>query len=138
MFLYTVIEAVLGVVVGIILAVHAKKSQDITYTKLDKIGFVTNILLSIVYVCLSPLYLFLGMISNPKYDGFLGLIGYIVAVIMASAAMFCWIGIGGSIALRKKGNSRLSFAAQFAGVIGIGLTVAFYFIFTGNLLKYLN
>lgn len=138
MFLYTVLEAVFGVVAGILLAVCTKKANDNTYTTLDKVGRITNVLLSIVYVCLSPLYLFLGMISNPKYDGFLGLIGYIVAVIMASAAMFCWIGIGGSIALRKKGKSRLSFAAQFAGVIGIGLTVAFYFIFTGNLLKYLN
>ncbi len=138
MFLYTVLEAVFGVVAGILLAVCTKKANDITYTTLDKVGRITNVLLSIVYVCLSPFYLFLGMISNPKYDGFLGLIGYIVAVIMASAAMFCWIGIGGSIALRKKGKSRLSFAAQFAGVIGIGLTVAFYFIFTGNLLKYLN
>ena len=138
MFLHTVLEAVFGVVAGILLAVCTKKANDITYTTLDKVGRITNVLLSIVYVCLSPFYLFLGMISNPKYDGFLGLIGYIVAVIMASAAMFCWIGIGGSIALRKKGKSRLSFAAQFAGVIGIGLTVAFYFIFTGNLLKYLN
>lgn len=138
MFLYTVIEAILGVVVGILLAVCTKKATDITYTKLDKIGRITNVLLGIVYVCLSPFCLFLGMISNPKYDGFLGLLGWIVSVIMASATMFCWIGIGGSIALRKKGKSNLSFAVQFAGVIGIGLTVALYLIFTGNLLKYLN
>jgi uncharacterized membrane protein len=138
MFLYTVLEALFGVIAGILLAVCTKKSKDITYTSLDKVGRITNVLLSIVYVCLAPFYFFLGMISNPQYDGFLGLIGWIVAVIMASAAMFCWIGIGGSIALRKKGKSRLSFAAQFLGVVGIGLTVAFYFIFTGNLLKYLN
>lgn len=138
MFLYTVIEAIFGVVAGILLAVCTKKATDITYTKLDKIGRITNVLLGIVYVCLSPFCLFLGMISNPKYDGFLGLLGWIVSVIMASATMFCWIGIGASIALRKKGKSNLSFTVQFAGVIGIGLTVALYFIFTGNLLKYLN
>ena len=62
----------------------------------------------------------------------------IVAVIMASAAMFCWIGIGGSIALRKKGKSRLSFAAQFAGFFGIGLTIVLFYAFYGNLLETLN
>ena len=78
------------------------------------------------------------MISNPKYDGFLGILGWIVAVVIASAALFCGLGLGFSVALRKKGRSKLSFAVQFAGVAGIGLTLAFYFIFTGNLLKYLN
>ena len=138
MFLYTVLEAIIAIVVGILLAVCTKKAENTIYNKLDKVGRITNILLALVYVCFSPFYLFLGMISNPAYDGFLGLLGWIVSVIMASATMFCWIGIGGSIALRKKGKSNLSFAVQFAGVIGIGLTVALYFIFTGNLLKYLN
>lgn len=138
MFLYTVLEAILAVVAGILLAVCTKKAENITYTKLDKVGRITNILLILVYVCLSPLYLFLGMISNPAYDGFLGLLGWIVAIIMSSASLFCWLGLGFSVALRKKGRSELSFALQFAGVIGIGLTVALYFIFTGNLLKYLN
>ena len=72
MFLYTVLEAILAVVAGILLAVCTKKAENIIYTKLDKVGRITNILLILVYVCLSPLYLFLGMISNPAYDGFLG------------------------------------------------------------------
>ena len=138
MFLYTVIEAIVALVGGILLAVLTKKADGVTYNKLDKAGRITNVLLIPVYVCLSPLYLFLGMISNPAYDGFLGLIGWIVSIVMASAALFCWLGLGFSIAFRKKGKSALSFAVQFAGIFGIGLTVALYFIFTGNLLRYLN
>jgi uncharacterized membrane-anchored protein YitT (DUF2179 family) len=61
---------------------------------LDKAGRITNILLIPVYLCLSPLYLFLGMIANPRYEGFLGVLGWIVSVVMASAALFCGVGLG--------------------------------------------
>lgn len=138
MFLYTVLEAIIAIVAGILLAVCTKKAENTIYNKLDKVGRITNILLIIVYVCLSPLYLFLGMISNPAYDGFLGLLGWIISIIIASAGFFCWSGLGLSVYLRKKGKSRLSFAAQFAGAAAIGITVAFYCIFAGNLIKYLN
>ena len=138
MYLYTVIEAMVGIIAGLVIAIGTKKADGVIYGKLDKAGMITNILLIIVYACLLPLCLFLGMISNPKYDGFLGILGWIVAVVIASAALFCGLGLGFSVALRKKGRSKLSFAVQFAGVAGIGLTLAFYFIFTGNLLKYLN
>ena len=127
-----------GIIAGIVIAIGTKKADGVIYGKLDKAGMITNILLIIVYACLLPLCLFLGMISNPQYDGFLGILGWIVAVVIASAALFCGLGLGFSVALRKKGRSKLSFAVQFAGVAGIGLTLAFYFIFTGNLLKYLN
>lgn len=138
MYLYTVIEAVVGVVAGLVIALGTKKADGVVYGKLDKAGRITNILLIPVYACLLPLCLFLGMISNPRYDGFLGILGWIVAVIIASAALFCGLGLGFSVAFRKKGRSKLSFAVQFAGAGGIGLTLAFYFLFTGNLLKYLN
>lgn len=138
MYLYTVVEAMVGIIAGLVIAIGTKKADGVIYGKLDKAGMITNILLIIVYACLLPLCLFLGMISNPKYDGFLGILGWIVAVVIASAALFCGLGLGFSVALRKKGRSKLSFAVQFAGVGGIGLTLAFYFIFTGNLLKYLN
>lgn len=138
MYLYTVVEAMVGIIAGLVIAIGTKKADGVIYGKLDKAGMITNILLIIVYACLLPLCLFLGMISNPKYDGFLGILGWIVAVVIASAALFCGLGLGFSVALRKKGRSKLSFAVQFAGVAGIVLTLALYFIFTGNLLKYLN
>ena len=138
MFLYAVIEAIVGVVAGILLAVCTKKADGVIYGKLDKAGRITNILLILVYLCLSPLYLFFGVISYPNYDGFLGILGWIVSIINASATLFCGLGLGFSVALRKKGRSKQSFIVQFAGVVGIGLTVGLYCLLAGNLLSSLN
>ena len=138
MYLYTIIEAVIAVVAGILIAVCTKRADCVTYGKLDKIGRVTNILLLLFYVGFSFFYLFLGMIANPRYDGFLGVLGWIVSIIMASAALFCGIGLGLSVAFRKRGRSKLSFAVQFAGMGGIGLTVILFFLFYGNLLRPIN
>lgn len=137
-YLYTVIVAIASAVIGIFIALRKKKAANVTYGKLDRIGQITNIFLLIGYLYFSPLYLFLGMISNPSYDGFLGILGWIVSFIIASASAFCCIGLGLSVAFRKQGRSKLSFAVQFTGVFGIGLTVLLYYIFTGNLLDYLN
>ena len=138
MELYTLIEAIVAIIAVILIAACTKKADGVVYSKLDKVGRVTNILLILVYVCISPLYLFLGMIANPRYDGFLGILGWIVAIIVASTALFCGIGLGLSVAFRKKGKSKLSFAVQFAGVGGIALMLALFFIFYGNLLSPLN
>ena len=138
MFLYTVVEAVIAVIAGILIAACTKRTEGVTYGKLDKIGRITNILLLLFYVGFSFFYLFLGMIANPRYDGFLGILGWIVSIIMASAALFCGIGLGLSVAFRKKGRSRLSFAVQFAGVGGIALTAGLFFLFYGNLLRPIN
>ena len=138
MFLYTVTEAVIAVIAGILIAVCTKRADGVTYGKLDKIGRVTNILLLLVYIGFSYVYLFLGMIANPRYDGFLGVLGWIVAIIMASAALPCGIGIGLSVAFRKKGYRKLSFATQFAGLLGIVLRLLLLFAFYGNLLRPLN
>ena len=138
MFLYTVLEAIVAIAAGILIAVITKKSDNVIYSKLDKAGRITNIILIPVYVCLSPLYLFFGMISTPAYNGVLGILGWIVSIIIASASLFCGLGLGFSVALRKKGRSKLSFMVQFAGVVGIALSVLLYIIFAGNLLHSLN
>ena len=138
MFLYTTIEAIVAVIAGILIAVCTKKADGVVYSKLDKIGRITNLILLLFYAGFSFVYLFLGIIARPNYDGFLGILGWIVSIIMASAALFCGIGLGLSVAFRKKGKSKLSFAVQFAGVGGIGLTFILFFIFYGNLLRPLN
>ena len=66
MFLYTAIEAIVGVVAGILIAVCTKKTDGVIYSKLDMIGRVTNILLLLFYVGFSYFYLFLGVIANPR------------------------------------------------------------------------
>ena len=138
MFLYITIEAIVAVVAGILIAACTKKADGVVYSKLDKAGRITNIVLIPIYLCLLPLCLFLGMVANPNYDGFLGILGWIVAIIMGSATLFCGLGLGFSVALRKKGKSKLSFAVQFAGVLGIALNLILFFLFYGNLLRPLN
>ena len=138
MFLYTTVVAIASLVAGIVIAVRGKKAEGLEYTKLDKAGRITNILLLLVYLRLSPLYLFFGVISETRHDGLLGLIGWIVSFINASAAIPICLGLGLSVAWRKQGRSRESFIVQFAGLIGIGITVASYCLFAGNLLISLN
>ena len=139
MVIYLIAEAIIGIIACILLALFTKKSEDVVYNKLDKVGMITNILLVIAYALLSPLALGLGLFSYPEHDtGILCILGWIVTIINASAMLVCGLGLGFSVALRKKGKSIQSFLVQFAGLVSIGITVLFYFIFEGNLLSTLN
>lgn len=135
---YTILGALAGIVIGILIAVRTKRAEGLTYNKLDKIGLVTNVLLILAYTFLSPVYLLLGALSEPSCEGFLWIIAAILGTISASAAMFCSLGLGFSVALRKKGKSKLSFIVQFAGFVGIALTILIYGLFAGSLLTTIN
>ena len=80
----------------------------------------------------------IGIFRYPGYEGFLRILGWIVAVIIPSAPLFCFCGLGLSAALRKKGKSKQSFAVQFIGFAAAALSVLLFFVFYGNLLSYLN
>ena len=139
MIIYLITEAIIGIIGGILIALLTKRVEGVEYGKLDKIGRITNILLIPVYACLSPLYLGLGLFSYPEYEsGILCVLGWMIAIIIASAALFCGIGLGASVALRKKGKSKESFIVQFAGLLGVGLTVGLYCLFVGSLIAPLN
>ena len=138
MFLYVIFEAILGIVAGLLLAICTKKKAGMSYGVFDRICQVTNILLIPVYLLTSPFYMFLGMISEPYSDGFMWFVGAVIALICGSAALFCAVGLGASVALRKRGKRALSFAVQFSGVIGIALTFILYASFVGSLLTPLN
>ena len=129
LYLYTVTESVIAVMAGILIAVCAKRADGVTYSKLDKIWRVTNILLLLFYTGFSFFYLFLGTISSPRYDGFLGILGWIVSIIMASAALFCGIGLGLSVAFRKKAtaNWALLFSLQVLEVSDLQWFCFFFF-----------
>ena len=135
---YTILGALAGIVIGILIAVRTKRAEGLTYNKLDKIGRVTNVLLILAYTFLSPVYLLLGALSEPSCEGFLWIIAAILGTISASAAIFCSLGLGFSVALRKKGKSKLSFIVQFAGFVGIALTILIYGLFAGSLLTSIN
>ena len=138
MFLYVILEAIVGMVAGFLLAKRTKKEYAISYGALDKVGRLTNVILLIAYLCASPFYMFIGMICTPAQEGVWGIIGWIVSIVCASAAFFCFLGLGLSVMWRKKGKSGKSFAVQFMGVISIALTIGLYMLFEGTLLQTLN
>ena len=135
---YYFYEAVVGVIAGLLLAICTKKAEGVTYGKLDKAGRILNIVLLAVYAALSPFYIFIGAICSPAHDGFLGVLGWIVSILAASVAFYCAVGLGASVALRKRGKSKLSFIVQFAGFAGITLMLILFMLFYGNLLRTLN
>ena len=138
MYLYAIIAAVVGIIAGILFAVCTKKADGVVYGKLDKAGRITNIVLLPVYAALSLFCMGIGIFCYPGYEGFLRILGWIVAAIIPSASLLCFGGLGLSVALRKKGKSKLSFAIQFVGFAGVGLSLLLFFVFYGNLLGSIN
>ena len=138
MFVYVVLEAIVGIIAGIFIAIRSKKAENVIYGKLDRAGVITNVILLVVYCCISPVIMLLGMLSEPDYEGFLGILGWIVSVVIASATLFCGLGLGFSVSLRKKGESKLSFALQFAGLAAMVLSALLFVAFYGNLLTSIN
>ena len=142
MLYYSLIAAVVGIVLGIMIAKRAKKAEGITYGKLDMAGKVVNIVMTVVYAIVTPFFMVIAGLSVPNYDSSLGFFGWvaatIVAIIIGSAPMLCALGIGTSVALRKQGKSKWSFAVQFAGVCAIALALLLFYAFYGTLLETLN
>lgn len=138
MFLYTVLEALVGIIAGILIAKCTRKYSFVTYGFFDKLTRVTNVILLLVYACLSPFYMFIGMICSPAHEGVLGIVGWAVSILCASTALLCSLGLGLSVSLRRRGESGGSFFAQFIGVIAIAFTALAYLAFEGNLLASLN
>lgn len=140
MLIYPYIATLLGVAVGIILAVATKKADGTVSGALDRAGFVTNIVLTPVYVLLTPIAVFFGLLSEPYSSLSAGesVLAWIIAVVIASAPLVCGLSLGGSVALRKRGKSKASFIVQFAGGLSIILSVVLYVVFEGSLLVTIN
>ena len=139
MYLYFALAAIVGIVAGIVIAVRSKKAEDVVYGTLDKIGKVTNILLIPVYFIVSIFCFFIVMLGYfPEGEGILGVLSWSVAIIGATGPVLCGLGLGASVALRKKGKSKKSFLVQFAGVVGLGITILFLVTFGEGLFGSLN
>ena len=139
MYLYFILAAIAGTVAGIIIAISTKKAEDVVYGKLDCVGRITNVLLIPVYAIVSIFCWFVVMLGYiPDGEGILAVVAWVVAIIGATGPALCGLGIGASAALRKKGNSKLSFLVQFAGVAGLAVTVLFFVLFKDNLFGSLN
>ena len=138
MFLYTTLSALVGVIIALVLTIRTKRADDIVYCALDKTGIATNAALVLLYLCFTPVYLFIGMICEPAYDGLLGIVGWIVSLIIASTSFFCSLGLGLSVSLRRRGMRGRSFAAQFMGLASATVSLVLFVLFYGNLLDTLN
>ena len=138
MYLLAALATIISLIMGIVLAVRTKKADGLVYGKLDKAGRITNILLIPVYIVLSILVIVFSVFTTPGHDGFLGILGWIVCVIIAAAPLSCGLGLGLSVSLRKKGKSKQSFLVQFAGVVGCALSLIMFLVFYGNLLDSIN
>ena len=139
MYIYFILAAIVGLVAGIVIATRSKKSDGVVYGALDKVGRITNILLIPVYVIVSFFCLFIVLLGYiPDGEGILAVIAWVLAIIGATGPAFCGLGLGASVALRKKGKSKLSFLAQFAGIAGLAVTILFFVLFCGNLFGSLN
>ena len=138
MYLYTALATIIGLIAGIILAACTKKAEGVTYGKLDKAGRITNIVLIPVYIVLSLVYIAITIFTSPARDGLLGVLSWLVCLIIAVAPASCGLGLGFSASLRKKGRSKQSFIAQFAGIAGCALVIVLFVVFYGNLLASLN
>ena len=138
MYLLAALATIAGLIAGIILAARTKKADGIVYGKLDNAGRISNILLIPVYVCLAIVCIGISLFTAPGHDGLLGILGWIVCIIIAAAPLFCGLGLGFSVSLRKKGKSKQSFLVQFAGVAACALSIILFLLFYGNLLDSLN
>lgn len=136
--MYTAITAIVGLITGILLAACTKKAEGVVYGKRDKVGRIINIVLIPVYVVLSLVYIAITIFTSPAHDGFLGILSWLVCLIIAVAPASCGLGLGFSASLRKKGRSKQSFIAQFAGIAGCALGIILFVVFYGNLLASIN
>lgn len=114
-----------GIAAGIILVVRARKTEAGTYTVLDKISMVTNVVLCIVYFPLSLIMLLMASITGTGLNASLvqDILAYIFAGLIAATPIYCGIALGMSVSLRRKGKSVAGFLIQFAGFIGIILLI---------------
>lgn len=139
MFIYIIIIAIVAVIAGLVPVLCTKKADDVIYGKLDDAGRITNLVLIPVYAVLSLFCMGIGIFCYPGYEeGFLRVLGWIAAFFIPSAPLFCFVGLGMSIALRRKGRRKQSFYIQFVGLISVGMSILMFFLFYGNLLSSLN
>ena len=104
MFLYYALAVIACIVAGVIIAVRSRKAEGVSYGVLDKVGIVTNILLIPAYIVVSFFCLFLVMLGmNPDGEGFMLVVIVLVSAITYTSSAIWGLGLGASVALRRKG-----------------------------------
>lgn len=129
----------IGLAVGILLALKTRRTAGLPYSsQIDTTSQVMNIVMLVVYIMATPMMWFLALVCEAYQEGFLGALGWAVAAVIWIAPAAFGLGLGASVALRKRGKSVAGFVIQFAGVGAIALSFLLYAVFVGSLLTPLN
>ena len=123
------IGIVLCVIVAVVIGAVIPKKEN--YSKLDKIGFVFNIILSVLYIPMSLYGIFSLFAADSMFrypepiQKFIGIM-ITIGITLPFVSVF---GIFFSVVFRKKGKRILSFIIQFVPLIlFIVMVVTFEFI----------
>lgn len=122
-----------GNIVGIIKPFQLRKifERGTTMKKLDKAGYICNIILSIVYISISFLSWLLFMASEATIGAtnqvFIAMIN-LFCFITLTIPLLCILGIFLSVRLRKRGHSIWSFVVQFIPAVVFGINLLLLFI----------
>lgn len=111
------------VVIAIVIGIVIPKKEY--YTKLDKIGFIFNIILSILYVPMS-LYGIFSLFAADSMFMYSKTIQKIIELMITVGITLPFasvLGIVFSVVLRKKGRRILSFTIQFIPLILFAIMV---------------
>ena len=105
------------VVIAVVLGIVIPKTEN--YTKLDKIGFIFNIILSILYVPMSLYGIFSLFASDSMFmysETIQKIIEFMITIgiTMPFSSVICIVL---SVVFRKKGRRILSFTIQFIPLI---------------------
>ena len=123
----------IGIVLCVIVAVviGAVIPQKKNYSKLDKIGFVFNIILSVLYIPMS-LYGIFSLFAADSMFRYPEPIQKIIGIMITIGITLPFVSVLGivfSVVFRKKGKRILSFIIQFVPLIlFIVMVVTFEFI----------
>ena len=108
--------------------IHNKNSSA---KKLDRVGYVFNIILSIIYIPISWISWLFMMASEATIGATNQTFIFLITVfcwITLSIPFLCFLGIFLSVRYRKKGYSVRSFAVQFLPLIIFGMNLLLLFI----------
>ena len=113
---------------GAVLLVHRIWTSDVPLrpaTALDKAGAVTNWILGIMYLPLSLFFFLLGGMSSEIFMEDRSVVRDALCYVLSIMSIFTFFisegGILASIHLRRRGDSRKSFAVQFVGLAYFGV-----------------
>ena len=138
MAIYIIFSSLAAIALSIFWIVRTQRPEGAKYAVSDKVGFILNAVLLNVYLIFFAPVMFITLLCVPMHDGFLGVIGWIIAFVIGSTSAVSFLGLGASVALRKEGKSKLSFLVQFAGIVLMVLSFIVFALCYGRLFEFLN